>query len=128
MRNRGLPSVDKAMSTPEGKAAYETQRLRRSVARQIEELLSKLKISQERLAEMMGVSPGRVSQILAGDQNLTLRSLATIGSALGASVNVMITRDDLNAEGMADRAPAPAPVSHHFPVGAALGSSQVLAR
>src|ERR1700744_2629838 len=36
------------------------------------------------LAARMGVSPGRVSQILGGGENLTLRTLAALTSALDA--------------------------------------------
>ena len=36
------------------------------------------------LAARMGVSPGRVSQILGGGENLTLRTLAALATALDA--------------------------------------------
>jgi transcriptional regulator with XRE-family HTH domain len=36
------------------------------------------------LASRMGVSPGRVSQVLSGGENLTLRTLASIATALDA--------------------------------------------
>ena len=36
------------------------------------------------LAARMGVSPGRVSQILSGGENLTLRTLAALSTALDA--------------------------------------------
>lgn len=36
------------------------------------------------LASRMGVSPGRVSQILGGGENLTLRTLAALSTALDA--------------------------------------------
>src|SRR6266702_7251177 len=36
------------------------------------------------LAARMGVSPGRVSQILGGGENLTLRTLAMLAAALDA--------------------------------------------
>jgi transcriptional regulator with XRE-family HTH domain len=35
------------------------------------------------LASRMGVSPGRVSQVLSGGENLTLRTLASLATALG---------------------------------------------
>jgi transcriptional regulator with XRE-family HTH domain len=41
-------------------------------------------ISRADLAARMGVSPGRVSQILGGGENLTLRTLAALASALDA--------------------------------------------
>jgi len=41
-------------------------------------------ITRADLAARMGVSPGRVSQILGGGENLTLRTLAAMASALDA--------------------------------------------
>src|ERR1700760_1214611 len=41
-------------------------------------------ISRADLAARMGVSPGRVSQILGGGENLTLRTLAALATALDA--------------------------------------------
>ena len=43
------------------------------------------------LAARMGVSPGRVSQILGGGENLTLRTLATLGAALDARFDFELT-------------------------------------
>ena len=40
------------------------------------------------LAARMGVSPGRVSQILGGGENLTLRTLAALSTALDAHFDV----------------------------------------
>jgi transcriptional regulator with XRE-family HTH domain len=48
------------------------------------------KISRADLAHSMGVSPGRVSQILSGGENLTLRTLSSVVSALGARVEVTL--------------------------------------
>ena len=43
------------------------------------------------LAARMGVSPGRVSQILGGGENLTLRTLAALSVALDARFDVELT-------------------------------------
>lgn len=43
------------------------------------------------LAARMGVSPGRVSQILGGGENLTLRTLAALSTALDARFDVELT-------------------------------------
>jgi transcriptional regulator with XRE-family HTH domain len=40
------------------------------------------------LAARMGVSPGRVSQVLSGGENLTLRTLASLAAALDAQFEV----------------------------------------
>jgi transcriptional regulator with XRE-family HTH domain len=43
------------------------------------------------LAARMGVSPGRVSQILSGGENLTLRTLAALSTALDARFDVELS-------------------------------------
>lgn len=56
------------------------------------------------LAARMGVSPGRVSQILGGGENLTLRTLAALSTALDARFGV-----ELTALKSADAYTSPAP-------------------
>jgi transcriptional regulator with XRE-family HTH domain len=43
------------------------------------------------LAGRMGVSPGRVSQILGGGENLTLRTLAALSTALDARFDIALS-------------------------------------
>lgn len=52
------------------------------------------KVARAELAQSMGVSPGRVSQILSGDENLTLRTLASVVDALGARCEVTLRPAD----------------------------------
>lgn len=52
--------------------------------------MSENKVSRADLAQMMGVSPGRVSQILSGDENLTLRTMSSVVTALGAELEVTL--------------------------------------
>ncbi|MEZ7007098.1 helix-turn-helix domain-containing protein [Streptomyces sp. AD55] len=51
-------------------------------------LLAGLGKSRSDLAKAMGVSPGRVSQILSGEANLTVRTLAAAAEALDAEVQI----------------------------------------
>jgi len=46
-------------------------------------LLQDQHVSRQELAERLGRSKGHVSQLLAGDRNMTLRTLADLGYALG---------------------------------------------
>ncbi|MFH9426343.1 helix-turn-helix domain-containing protein [Streptomyces sp. NPDC017529] len=62
--------------------------LARQVTASLAGLLAERNMSRRDLAKCMGVSPGRVSQILSGDENLTLHSLANIAEALSARVEV----------------------------------------
>jgi len=47
-------------------------------------------ITRADLAKRLGVTPGRVSQVLSGDENLTLRTIGTVAQALGAYVYVRL--------------------------------------
>ncbi len=52
--------------------------------------MSEHKVSRADLAQSMGVSPGRVSQILSGEDNLTLRTLSSVVDALGAGFEISL--------------------------------------
>jgi transcriptional regulator with XRE-family HTH domain len=60
------------------------------------------------LASRMGVSPGRISQVLSGGENLTLRTLASIATALDARFE-MDLRPRETGNGAVDATPQPAP-------------------
>ena len=60
------------------------------------------------LASRMGVSPGRISQVLSGGENLTLRTLASIATALNARFE-MDLRPRETGNGAVDATPQPAP-------------------
>jgi transcriptional regulator with XRE-family HTH domain len=60
--------------------------LSRLVVDEITWYMREHKVSRAELAQAMNVSPGRVSQVLSGDENLTLRTLSGIIAALGAEV------------------------------------------
>jgi transcriptional regulator with XRE-family HTH domain len=63
------------------------------------------------LAARMGVSPGRVSQILGGGENLTLRTLAALSTALDARFDLELSAvksEDTHARpAQAEAAPNP---------------------
>jgi transcriptional regulator with XRE-family HTH domain len=56
------------------------------------------KVSRSQLAQAMNVSPGRVSQILSGDENLTLRTLSGVLTGLGAQVDFTLRPPDEPAD------------------------------
>jgi len=62
------------------------------------------------LASRMGVSPGRISQVLSGGENLTLRTLASIATALDARFE-MDLRPRETGNGTVDATPQPAPAA-----------------
>ena len=65
-------------------------------------------LSRADLAARMGVSPGRVSQILSGGENLTLRTLAALATALDARFDFELTSlktpDEYTSRGEAESA------------------------
>ena len=71
-------------------------------------------ISRADLAARMGVSPGRVSQILGGGENLTLRTLAALATALDARFDFELgslkTPDAYTSRSGAESAPT---ANHH---------------
>jgi transcriptional regulator with XRE-family HTH domain len=70
------------------------------------------------LAARMGVSPGRVSQILGGGENLTLRTLAALSTALDARFDIELSAlkggDSYTSRATAHGEAAPA--GNHHPV------------
>ena len=54
------------------------------VTSEINLYLSERNLTRADLASRMGVSPGRISQVLSGGENLTLRTLASLSAALDA--------------------------------------------
>jgi transcriptional regulator with XRE-family HTH domain len=64
--------------------------LSRAVTDEVTWYMRENKISRTELAQAMKLSPGRVSQILSGDENLTLRTLSSVVAALGARVELTL--------------------------------------
>jgi len=93
--------LNTALNDPEVRRVFEEEFLLGEATDTIAGMLASLGISQRELGERLGVSPGRVSQIFSGEENLTLRSLAALAWALGV-------RFELNPVAMADRAGTPA--------------------
>jgi transcriptional regulator with XRE-family HTH domain len=87
------------------------------VTNEIDWLMRENKISRADLAARMGVSPGRVSQVLSGGENLTLRTLASLGAALDAHFEVELRSAAPVTDGpeaTQTEAGYPAPRTEHF--------------
>lgn len=104
MRRR-KPSVEELLTSPEGERAYEEEVLYGRVRECISQLLAKEGLLQQDLARKLGVSDGRVSQLLSSADNITLKTLARIGWALGYRFEVV-----------------PEPIGHHEPLSDLLAS------
>jgi len=92
---------NKLMHDPEIRQVFEEELLVGEATDTVVALVDSLGLSQKELAQRLGVSAGRVSQILSGAENLTLRSLGALGWALGV-------RFDLQPSAMTDRHGTPA--------------------
>lgn len=92
---------NKLMHDPEIRRVFEEELLVGEATDTVAALVDSLGLSQKELAQRLGVSAGRVSQILSGAENLTLRSLGALGWALGIRFN-------LQPSAMADRRGTPA--------------------
>ncbi|MGK5733566.1 helix-turn-helix domain-containing protein [Streptomyces sp. URMC 124] len=66
-------------------------RLARHATASLAGVLAERGMTRKDLADSMGVSPGRVSQILSGDENLTMRSLAAVADALDVKLEISFT-------------------------------------
>jgi transcriptional regulator with XRE-family HTH domain len=105
-------SVTDLLAHPAARKSYEEALLTDAFLEQVSNLLEKRGVPQRALAERLGVSEGRVSQILSGRQNLTVRTLANLATVLEARFCVSITDLDEASDGPTDVATdydAPAP-------------------
>lgn len=93
--------IDSHLTDPEIHRVFEEELLVGEATDTLAALVEVLGISQRDLAARLGVSEGRVSQILSGATNLTLRSLAGLGWALGVEFR-------LRRQAMSDRRGTPA--------------------
>jgi len=66
--------------------------------------------TRARLAQALDVTPGRVSQIMSGDENLTLRTLGALAAKLDAHFEVeLLPNDALPAESAQPEPHSPTP-------------------
>lgn len=75
--------TDSRLTDPEVRRVFEEERLVAEATDTLAALVEEAGLSQRELAARLGVSEGRISHILSGGTNLTLRSLAALAWALG---------------------------------------------
>ena len=68
--------------------SIEYTRLAQRVRSAVAWYMDQHELNRAQLARRMGVTPGRVSQLLSGDENLTLKTLSTIATSLGARCEI----------------------------------------
>ena len=74
----------------EGDPEFEFDLLAIEIGERIVERMELLKMTRTELAAKIGVSKARVSQILSGHDNLTLKSLVAVAIGLGSRVEVRL--------------------------------------
>lgn len=74
----------------EGDPEYEFDVLALEIGEQIVERMEELGLTQADLARKMGVSRARISQILRGDDNLTLKSVVAVAIGLDCRVGMRL--------------------------------------
>lgn len=82
----------------EDRVDVELTRLTMLVTDEITWRMRSLGLSRADLASRMGVSPGRVSQVLSGGENITLRTLASLAAAVDAQFEVQLHREDSSTD------------------------------
>ena len=76
------------------KDSYWEARLRHQFATSVLDALAKLRMSQKDYAEKAGVSAGYVSRVLAGNENLSLRTLVKLARVLDLDLDLRVYSQD----------------------------------
>jgi len=71
-----------------GMQLFQQERLMAEITELMCRILNQCGVKRGELAERLGKSKGRVSQILAGETNLTLRTVADVFTVLGKTLTV----------------------------------------
>jgi transcriptional regulator with XRE-family HTH domain len=87
------PHASSDQAAYEDRLEEELARLTAQVTDEITWQMRALGLSRADLAARMGVSPGRVSQVLSGGENITLRTLAGMAAAVSGRFDVQLHRD-----------------------------------
>ena len=74
----------------EGDPEFEFDLLAIEIGERIVERMELLKMTRTELAAKIGVSKARISQVLSGHDNLTLKSLVAVAIGLGSRVEVRL--------------------------------------
>ncbi len=85
-------SYDERAATAEGRRGLACAAARYRAVELIAETLQEEKVSQRELAQRLGKSESAVSQVLGGDRNLTLNTLAEYLDALDHRLELNATR------------------------------------
>jgi transcriptional regulator with XRE-family HTH domain len=88
------------VANPEGMRLFQQEQLAVEIADLICKTMRKQHVTQSELAQRLQKSKGRVSQILSGDSNLTLRTVADVFTALDKTLCVSAVKMSAESEPM----------------------------
>lgn len=95
----------------EGDPEYEFDLLAIDVGERIVERMEELGMTRTKLAAAVGVSKARISQILSGYDNLTLKSLVAIATGLESRIELRLKSKEIHTKSARSRwRPINAPV------------------
>ena len=87
-----MARLDELVAKYEGTPEFDFDLLTIEIGEAIGARMDELGISRAELAQRMGVSRARVTQVLSGADNLTLRTLVAVANALDAQLAVRVER------------------------------------
>jgi transcriptional regulator with XRE-family HTH domain len=93
--------------SPEQRRAFERELLYGEAVEQVRALMQDLGLSQRDLAHRLKVTDARMSQILSGRENLTLRTVADLGWSSG--VRFTLVAEPVDREGTPAKHDPPPP-------------------
>ena len=85
--------VSSSTEVDDSRIDEELSRLITEITNEINWRMGEDNVTRADLAGRMGVSPGRVSQVLSGGENLTLRTLVSLATALDGRFDVQFRPD-----------------------------------
>jgi predicted XRE-type DNA-binding protein len=77
-------------NTPEAWVAYLRESLSNQITDAIQGRMKRASITQSQMARLLGVSEGRVSQILTGSPNMTLQTIAQLLAAVEGDIEITV--------------------------------------
>ena len=84
--------IQESLRDPLFRQAWEESELEYQVARQIIALRTQQGLTQKDLARQVGTTQSAIARIESGGQNVSLKLLARVAKALGASLEVKLGR------------------------------------
>ena len=94
-------ALDKYVRSTDEELVFAEETVMAQVALAVADLLADTNTTQRELAERVAVTEARISQILGADSNLTLRTMARIGRALGRRLVIEFLAPPMRHEGAA---------------------------